>query len=59
MSIGRLADKVLSLVVPRMNASAAMQTTCMYCSSTYSKICRRDCIRGVCEPWGCSSCGTC
>ncbi|GAA3746403.1 hypothetical protein GCM10022225_32710 [Plantactinospora mayteni] len=59
MSIGRLADKVLSLVVPKMSASAAQQTSCMYCSSTYSKRCVRDCIGGVCEPWRCASCGTC
>ena len=53
---GRLADRLLSLVLPGIKASAATQTKCVQCGSgTRSKICRRDCINGVCEPWGCTS----
>ncbi|GAA0241072.1 hypothetical protein [Cryptosporangium japonicum] len=55
----RLADRLLALIAPSTTASAAMQTKCIYCASTYSKLCRRDCIQGVCEPWGCGSCQTC
>jgi hypothetical protein len=57
--IGRLADRVLSRVVPQTEAAAATQTSCQYCSGTYSKLCYRDCIGGRCEPWWCYSCGTC
>lgn len=56
---GRLSDRLLSLVAPSATASAATQTKCVYCSSTYSKLCVRDCIQGVCEPWGCAGCGSC
>lgn len=53
---GRLADRLLSLVVPGIKAAAAMQTRCERCgSSTRSQLCRRDCVRGVCTPWSCTS----
>ncbi|EXG82681.1 hypothetical protein CryarDRAFT_3881 [Cryptosporangium arvum DSM 44712] len=55
----RLADRLLSLIAPSTTASAAMQTQCFSCSTTRAKLCRRDCIQGVCEPWGCGSCGSC
>lgn len=58
--VGYFADWALSLFVPRMTAAAAPQTKCVRCgSSTRSKLCRRDCVQGKCEPWWCASCGTC
>ncbi|MDL4772524.1 MULTISPECIES: hypothetical protein [Thermomonosporaceae] len=58
-SVLRLADQLVSRLVPRAEASAATQTKCVCCASTYSKICYRDCISAVCEPWGCRACNTC
>jgi hypothetical protein len=57
---GRIADRVLSLVAPSLTATAAMQTQCFQCgASTRSKLCRRDCVQGVCEPWSCGNCYSC
>jgi hypothetical protein len=55
-TIGRLADRLLSMVVPQTNASAATQTKCVACNIRMSRICTRDCINGVCEPWRCGAC---
>ena len=58
-TIGRLADRLLSVVVPKTTAAAAWQSKCEHCTSTYSRICWRLCYGGQCDPWGCDSCGTC
>lgn len=56
----RLADRLLSLVVPSTTASAASDTKCVYCSGTYSKVCIRDCYPQTgCGPWVCAGCGSC
>jgi hypothetical protein len=64
--IGRLADQLLSIVVPTVAAHAARQLKCMRCwepPSSRGWFYQRDCVRGVCEPWGrvpgtyCGQCG--
>jgi hypothetical protein len=58
-TIGKLADRLLSVVVPKTTASAVTQTKCQWCTSTYSRRCYRDCYGGQCEAWWCDSCNTC
>ena len=53
---GRLADRLLSLVVPGIQASAAVQTKCVQCGmSTRSKFCKRDCAPDGCGKWVCTT----
>jgi len=49
--VGRLADRALSVFVPQATAMAAHQTQCVACTSG-RQLWQRDCINGVCEPWG-------
>lgn len=60
--VGRLADQLLSVVAPRVAAHAAYQTRCLRCyREDEGVLYGRDCIRGVCEPWGVirHGCGAC
>lgn len=60
VTVGRLADRLLSLVVPRTTAAAATQAECWHCSHPeIGRWCTRDCVGGVCEPWRCQGCGSC
>jgi hypothetical protein len=58
-TIGRIADRLLSVVVPQTSASAGWYSKCVYCSGTYSKLCTQFCYSSGCTPWSCQSCGSC
>jgi hypothetical protein len=55
--VGRLADRLVSLVVPGVNAFAVTETKCVRCgSSTRSKVCTRWCLgQAACLPWSCTT----
>ena len=56
-TIGKLADRLLSAVVPQTTAAAGYEYTCRSCGGTNAK-CSRYCS-GNCSPWYCDACGTC
>jgi hypothetical protein len=56
-TIGKLADRMLSVVVPRTTAAAGYEYTCWYCGGTNAR-CWRYCA-GDCSRWYCDACGTC
>ncbi|MFG1923030.1 hypothetical protein [Cryptosporangium sp. NPDC048952] len=56
-TIGKLADRLLSAVVPRTTAAAGYETWCFSCGGTNQR-CTRYCS-GNCSPWYCDACGTC
>jgi hypothetical protein len=57
-TIGKLADRLLSAVVPQTTAAAETETKCVKCapsSSNYNIKCTRYCF-GSCGPWYCGQC---
>ena len=56
-TIGKLADRLLSAVVPQTTAAAEVLYKCAPCGGT-NALCRQYCF-GNCGPWYCDTCGTC
>lgn len=57
-TIGKLADRLLSAVVPHTSAAAEYEYKCEPCYTSYNKRCSRYCASG-CSAWYCEKCGTC
>lgn len=62
--IGKLADRMLSALVPHTTAAAAasacqVYTYCQTCSSTRAKICFAQYCDGVYRSGFCNECGSC